>query len=84
MRPASAEKRSSRRAPRTTFAPCAAKSRRGDTTEKLVDAALAGFDKGEAGTLPSVHDIALLTTYEHARAALLGATQVGTPAPRYA
>ena len=53
------------------------------TTENLVDVALAGFDKGEEVTLPSVHDIRLWTTYEHAGAALFAATQVGSPAPRY-
>jgi short-subunit dehydrogenase len=53
------------------------------TTEDLVDAALAGFDAGEAVTLPSVHDVTLWTTYDEARGALFGATQVGTPAPRY-
>jgi short-subunit dehydrogenase len=53
------------------------------TTENLVDAALAGFDAGEAVTLPSVHDVALWTAYDEARGALFGATQVGTPAPRY-
>lgn len=54
------------------------------TTENLVDAALAGFDAGEAVTLPSVHDAALWTAYDEAQDALFGATQVGTPAPRYA
>ncbi|OTP67927.1 SDR family NAD(P)-dependent oxidoreductase [Caballeronia sordidicola] len=54
------------------------------TTKNMVDAALAGFDAGEAVTLPSVHDAALWTAYDVARHALFGATQVGTPAPRYA
>jgi short-subunit dehydrogenase len=53
------------------------------TTDKLVDAALAGFDLGEEVTLPSVHDDSLWTAYEKARSALFGATQAGTPAPRY-
>ena len=53
------------------------------TTENLVDAAIAGFDAGEAVTLPSVHDAALWTAYDEAQATLFGATQVGTPAPRY-
>ena len=53
------------------------------TTEDLVDAALAGFDRGEEVTLPSVHDAELWTAYERARTVLFGATQVGTPAPRY-
>ena len=49
----------------------------------MVDAALAGFDQGEAVTLPSVHDNSLWNTYDFARAALFGATQTGIPAPRY-
>ena len=53
------------------------------TTEHMVDAALAGFDQGEAVTLPSVHDSDLWKAYDDARAALFGATQTGTPAPRY-
>lgn len=51
--------------------------------EALVDAALAGFDRGEAITLPSVHDLALWDTYEAARGTLFAATQTGKPAPRY-
>ncbi len=54
------------------------------TAENLVDAALAGFDTGEAVTLPSVHDAELWTAYDAAQDALFGATQVGSPAPRYA
>ncbi len=53
------------------------------TTEDLVDAALAGFDQGEAVTLPSVHDSNLWIAYDAARAALFGATQTGIPASRY-
>jgi short-subunit dehydrogenase len=53
------------------------------TTENLVDAALAGFDQGEAVTLPSVHDADLWPAYEQAEGILFGATQVGIPAPRY-
>ncbi|MEJ1968555.1 MAG: SDR family NAD(P)-dependent oxidoreductase [Rhizomicrobium sp.] len=53
------------------------------TAENMVDAALAGFDRGEAVTLPSVHDKDLWDTYDVARGALFGATQNGTPAPRY-
>ena len=45
--------------------------------------ALAGFDQGEAVTLPSVHDDSLWETYDTARATLFGATQTGIPAPRY-
>ena len=53
------------------------------TAEDMVDAALAGFDQGEAVTLPSVHDNSLWNAYDSARAALFGATQTGIPAPRY-
>ncbi|TIQ20397.1 MAG: SDR family NAD(P)-dependent oxidoreductase [Mesorhizobium sp.] len=53
------------------------------TAEVMVDAALAGFDQGEAITLPSVHDRALWETYDAARATLFAATQTGEPAPRY-
>jgi uncharacterized protein len=54
------------------------------TAEQLVDAAMAGFDRGEEVTLPSVHDADLWSDYEAARQKLFGATQNGTPAPRYA
>jgi short-subunit dehydrogenase len=53
------------------------------TTENLVDAALAGFDRGEEVTLPSVHNVELWSAYEQARSALFGSTQTGLPAPRY-
>ncbi|MFM0056835.1 SDR family oxidoreductase [Paraburkholderia phytofirmans] len=53
------------------------------TTENMVDAALSGFDQGEAVTWPSVADASLWDTYDTARAALFAATQVGKPAPRY-
>lgn len=53
------------------------------TAEQLVDAALVGFDRGEEVTLPSVHDEALWTTYDAARANLFGGTQNGSPAQRY-
>lgn len=53
------------------------------SAEDLVDAALVGFDRGEAVTLPSVHDSALWDAYDAARGALFGATQNGQPAPRY-
>jgi len=53
------------------------------SAENLVDAALAGFDKGEAITLPSVHDAGLWDRFDDARSALFAATQTGEPAPRY-
>lgn len=53
------------------------------SAEALVDAALAGFDSGEAITWPSVADERLWSSYDAARSALFAATQVGVPAPRY-
>ena len=51
--------------------------------EAMVDAALAGLDRGESVTLPSVADLDLWTRYDAARDALFTASQTGTPAPRY-
>ncbi|MDU0310478.1 SDR family NAD(P)-dependent oxidoreductase [Rhizobium sp. 10PS4] len=53
------------------------------TSENLVDAALAGFDKGEDITLPSVADASLWDKFDQARSTLFAATQTGEPAPRY-
>jgi short-subunit dehydrogenase len=53
------------------------------SAENLVDAALAGFDKGEDITLPSVADAGLWDKFDEARSTLFAATQVGEPAPRY-
>jgi short-subunit dehydrogenase len=53
------------------------------SAEDLVDAALAGFDKGETVTMPSVHDLALWEAYDAARTNLFASTQTGTPASRY-
>lgn len=53
------------------------------TAEQLVDAALAGLDRGEEVTLPSVHDLDLWNTYDAARQNLFSGTQNGQPAPRY-
>lgn len=53
------------------------------SAEQLVDAALAGFDRKEEVTLPSVQDEDLWTTYDTARAQLFAGTQHGRPAPRY-
>lgn len=64
--------------PLSAFDPAAIMS-----TEALVDAALAGFDRSEAVTLPSVHDTGLWDAYEAANIALFAATQEGRPAPRY-
>jgi hypothetical protein len=52
--------------------------------ENLVDAALAGFDKGEVITWPSVDDDRLWEAFDAARSKLFAATQTGKPAPRYA
>jgi uncharacterized protein len=54
------------------------------TTENLVDAALAGFDKGEAVTWPSVGDEKLWEKFDAARSELFAASQTGKPASRYA
>lgn len=44
---------------------------------ELVDAALVGFDRREAVTLPSIHDVAKWDTYHAARQAMLpGSSQV--------
>jgi short-subunit dehydrogenase len=53
------------------------------SAENLVDAALAGFDKGESITLPSVADASLWDKFDAARSALFAATQTSEPAPRY-
>lgn len=53
------------------------------SAEDCVDATLAGLDRGEAVTMPSVEDEKLWTTYDTAREALFAASQTGTPASRY-
>ena len=53
------------------------------TAENMVDAALAGFDQGEAITWPSVADTSLWDKYDAARSTLFAATQTGKPAARY-
>jgi uncharacterized protein len=53
------------------------------SADALVDAALAGLDRGETVTLPSVGDLDLWTRYVAARDALFAASQTGIPAPRY-
>ncbi|WP_244598418.1 SDR family NAD(P)-dependent oxidoreductase [Rhizobium tubonense] len=52
-------------------------------SENLVDAALAGFDKGEDITLPSVADTTFWDKFDGARSQLFAAAQTGEPAPRY-
>ena len=53
------------------------------TTENLVDAAIAGFDQGEAVTWPSLADDTLSDRFETARADLFAGTRTNRPAPRY-
>jgi uncharacterized protein len=53
------------------------------SAEALVDAALAGLDKGESFTWPSVADIGLWEQYNAACSRLFAATQNGKPASRY-
>jgi short-subunit dehydrogenase len=53
------------------------------SAEDLVDAALAGFDKGESITLPSVADASLWDKFDEARSTLFVGSQSGQPAPRY-
>jgi uncharacterized protein len=53
------------------------------TAEDCVDAALAGLDRGEAVTLPSVDDPQLWATFNDARLKLFEASQTGKPASRY-
>lgn len=53
------------------------------SAEDLVDAALAGFDKDEPVTLPSVADASLWDRFDQARSTLFAGSQSGEPAPRY-
>lgn len=53
------------------------------TTDALVDAALAGMDRGESVTWPSVEDAARWSDFDDARARLFAATRNGRPASRY-
>jgi short-subunit dehydrogenase len=53
------------------------------SAETLVDAALAGLDRGESITWPSVADLDLWEQYDTARSKLFAATQTGKAAPRY-
>jgi len=51
--------------------------------DDCVDAALAGLDLGEAITMPSMNDAALLARFTGASLELFGASQSGKPAARY-
>jgi len=51
--------------------------------EEMVDAALAGFDRGEFVTIPSLPDIADWEAYEAAREKLIPNLSLSSPAPRY-
>ncbi len=51
------------------------------TTENLVDAALAGLDKSESVTWPSVADDKLWEQFEADRSAMFAASQTSKPAP---
>ena len=53
------------------------------SAEDLVDAALAGLDRGEEITLPSVEDATLWDSYDAARQELFAASRNGKPASRY-
>ena len=53
------------------------------TPENLVDAALAGFDKGELITIPSLPDVQDWEAVEHARKALAPNLSHTVPASRY-
>jgi short-subunit dehydrogenase len=53
------------------------------SAEDCVDAALAGLDQGESGTLPSVEDYNLWAQFEEIRKRLYSASQTGRPASRY-
>jgi short-subunit dehydrogenase len=53
------------------------------SAEDLVDAALAGFDRGEEITLLSVEDATLWDSYDAARQELFAASRNGKPASRY-
>jgi short-subunit dehydrogenase len=54
------------------------------TAEDCVDASLRGLEMQDATTLPSVEDLQLFAAYEAAGSALMGASQTGKTAARYA
>lgn len=51
--------------------------------EDLVDAALLGFERGEAVTIPSLHQVEEWKAYEAARQSMAPHLSSNTPAPRY-
>lgn len=53
------------------------------SAEKMVDAALVGFERGELVTIPSLHAVDQWEAYEAARQAMLPQLSSNTPAPRY-
>lgn len=53
------------------------------STDDLVDAALAGLDKGETVTLPSLEDYSLWETFDAVRIKMFEATQTKNAASRY-
>lgn len=53
------------------------------SVEDCVDAALAGLDKGETVTLPSVEDAKLWADFDRARIKMFQASQTGKSACRY-
>jgi len=53
------------------------------SAEDCVAASLKSLDMGEEVALPSVENLALLTSYIEASTALMGSAQTGTPASRY-
>ncbi|WP_118137988.1 SDR family oxidoreductase [Oceanicella sp. SM1341] len=53
------------------------------TPQDMVDAALAGLDRGEFATMPSLQDPALWEAWEAARQAMIPHLSSARPAPRY-
>ena len=51
--------------------------------EEMVDAALAGLDRGETVTIPSLPDVADWKAYETARQKLFPNLSLSSPAARY-
>ena len=53
------------------------------SVDDMVDAALAGLDRGEFATIPALPDVDLWNAYEGARLALVPHLSLATPASRY-